>query len=298
MEKSEELQGMRLNKYLSDAGVCSRRQADKYIEEGKVSIDGHTAVMGEKVFPGQKVLCCGKPAERSSEGKVLLAFNKPKGVVCTTSSRDKNNIVDFIGYEKRIYPIGRLDKDSEGLILLTNEGELSDQILRGSNYHEKEYVVTLNKDISDADLQKLREGVPILDTVTRPCRVYRLRSNIFRMILTQGINRQIRRMCEYLGYRVVYLKRIRIMNIMIDDIPKGEYREVTPEEWKELKQMLNDKQQEKIIAESVRKRREAAFLKGETSYRPENRSRAERSHQIVNKNQKADRYKKSGERKG
>jgi 23S rRNA pseudouridine2604 synthase len=199
----------------------------------------------------------------------LLAFHKPKGIVCTTSSKDKNNIVDYIGYEKRIYPIGRLDKDSEGLILLTNEGELSDRILRGSNYHEKEYVVTLNKDISDEDLQRLREGVPILDTVTRPCRVYRLRSNIFRIILTQGLNRQIRRMCEYLGYRVVYLKRIRIMNIMIDGIEKGKYREVTQEEWQELRRMLHDKTQEKMIAENVRKRREEAFREGKTSYRPE-----------------------------
>lgn len=287
MEKAGETQGMRLNKYLSDVGVCSRRQADKYIGEGKVSIDGHTAVMGEKVFPGQRVVCCGKPAVRSEEKKVLLAFNKPKGIVCTTSSRDKNNIIDFIGYEKRVYPIGRLDKDSEGLILLTNEGELSDQILRGSNYHEKEYVVTLNKDISDADLQKLREGVPVLDTVTRPCRVYRLRSNIFRIILTQGMNRQIRRMCEYLGYRVVYLKRIRIMNIMIDGIPKGEYREVTQEEWKELKRMLNDRRQEKIIAGNVRRRREAAFLNGETSYRPEKGSIIGKAYQKGIKGQRA-----------
>lgn len=243
-DKSKEVkQGLRLNKYLSDAGICSRRQADHYIEEGKVRIDDHIAKMGEKVFPKQKVICCGKLVERQKEEKVLLAFYKPKGVVCTTSHRDKNNIIDYIGYEKRIFPIGRLDKNSEGLILLTNEGELSDQILRSSNYHEKEYIATLNKDITDQDLQKLREGIPILDTVTRPCKVYRLRSNVFRIILTQGLNRQIRRMCEYLGYRVVYLKRIRIMNIMLDNIPKGEYREVTKKEWKELKQMLENKEQ-------------------------------------------------------
>ena len=266
----EEKTGVRLNKYLSDAGVCSRRQADQYIEEGKVSIDGHTAVMGEKVLPGQSVVFCGKPVGNPSKNeKVLLAFHKPKGVVCTTSRKDKNNIVEFIGYEKRIYPIGRLDKDSEGLVLLTNEGELSDQILRGSNFHEKEYVVTLNREISDEDLQKLREGVPVLDTVTRPCRVYRLRANVFRIILTQGLNRQIRRMCEYLGYRVVYLKRIRIMNIMIDGIPKGKYREVTQEEWQELKRMLEDKRQEKEISEAVRRRRKEAFQSGKTAYRPE-----------------------------
>lgn len=236
--------GMRINKYLSDAGICSRRQADQFILDGNVMIDGHRAQMGERVFPEQEIICCGKEVVKSEESKVLLAFYKPKGVVCTTSSLEKNNIIDYIGYEKRIFPIGRLDKDSEGLILLTNEGMLSDQILRSSHYHEKEYVVTLNKDITDIDLQKMRQGIPILDTVTRPCKVYRLKSNVFRIILTQGLNRQIRRMCEYLGYRVVYLKRIRIMNIMLDNIPKGKYREVTKEELQELKKMLTANRKE------------------------------------------------------
>ncbi len=290
MEKPEEGNGMRLNKYLSDRGICSRRQADQYIGEGKVMIDGHTALMGERVLPGQQVIFCGKPVGETQEPKVLLAFHKPKGIVCTTSSRDKDNIVDFIGYRTRIYPIGRLDKDSEGLILLTNEGALSDQILRGSNYHEKEYVVTLNKDISDADLQRLREGVPVLDTVTRPCHVYRLDSNIFRIILTQGLNRQIRRMCEYLGYHVVYLKRIRIMNIMLDGIAKGKYREVTPGEWAELEQMLQDKTGEKAIEKMIRSRREDAFQKGTTAYRPERGGKAERHQrtgQVRKQNPKA-----------
>lgn len=247
VRKETQEKGIRINKYLSDVGICSRRQADQFILDGKVMIDSHRAQMGERVFSEQKIICCGKEVIKSEESKVLLAFNKPKGIVCTTSSREKNNIIDYIGYEKRIFPIGRLDKDSEGLILLTNEGMLSDQILRGSHYHEKEYVVTLNKDITDVDLQKMREGIPILDTVTRPCEVYRLKSNVFRMILTQGLNRQIRRMCEYLGYRVVYLKRIRIMNIMLDNIPKGKYREVTKEELQELKNMLtvNGKQEKK-----------------------------------------------------
>lgn len=237
-KQEAEIKGIRLNKYLSDMGVCSRRQADQLIADNKVSIDGHIAQMGERVFPEQKVICDGKEVKKPEGNKVLLAFHKPKGIVCTTSSREKNNIIDYIGYKTRIFPIGRLDKDSEGLILLTNEGSLSDQILRGSNYHEKEYVVTLNKEITDTDLQKMREGIPILDTVTRPCKIYRLKSNVFRIILTQGLNRQIRRMCNYLGYRVVYLKRIRVMNIMLDNIPKGTYREVTQEEWKELKRML------------------------------------------------------------
>lgn len=287
MGNIEDNKGMRLNKYLSDKGVCSRREADRYIEAGMVKIDGHMALVGERVCAGQQVTLNGKLVGEEAQEKVLLAFHKPKGVVCTTSSKDEHNIVDFIGYKTRIYPIGRLDKDSEGLILLTNEGALSDQILRGSNYHEKEYVVTLNRDISDDDLQKLREGVPILDTVTRPCRVYRLESNIFRIILTQGLNRQIRRMCEYLGYRVVYLKRIRVMNIMLDGIPKGTYREVTKKEWAELEKMLHDKTQEKEIAAMVRRRREEAFQKGKTGYRPE-RGKGEKNHERTRKAKRTD----------
>jgi len=255
MQQPEKSKAMRLNKFLSDAGVCSRRQADQYIEDGKVFVDGRKAVMGERVSAGQEIVCCGKPVRYGQEKKVLLAFYKPRGVVCTTSKRDENNIVDYINYKTRIYPVGRLDKDSEGLILLTNEGALSDQILRGSNAHEKEYVVTLNTEISDADLQRLREGVPILDTVTRPCRVYRKSPNIFHIILTQGLNRQIRRMCEYLGYHVVYLKRIRIMNIMLDGIEKGCYREVTGKELEDLQAMLHDKKMEKKISEQFLKRR-------------------------------------------
>lgn len=232
---------IRLNKYLSDAGVCSRRQADRYIEEGRVFVDGCQAVMGQRIMPGQAVECCGQAVFAGQEKKVLIAFHKPRGVVCTTAKfPDEINVVDYIGYDTRIYPIGRLDKDSEGLLLLTNEGELSDQILRGSNYHEKEYVVTLNRDISDQDLRRLAEGVPILDTVTRPCQVYRSRSNVFHMVLTQGLNRQIRRMCEYLGYHVAYLKRIRIMNIMLDGIKKGKWREVTEQERRELGRLLKE----------------------------------------------------------
>ena len=191
--KPEQTAPMRLNKYLSDAGVCSRRQADRYVEEGRIWIDGAPAVMGQKVMPGQKVFLDGKEVTVCRK-RVILAVNKPKGIVCTSEKREKNNIVDFIGYPERIYPVGRLDKDSEGLILMTNDGELMDEILRARNYHEKEYEVRVNKPVTMDFVKKMQSGVPILDTVTRPCRVQKTGAYTFRIIFTQGLNRQIRRM--------------------------------------------------------------------------------------------------------
>lgn len=246
------MEEIRLNKYLSEKGICSRREADRLIEEGRVSVDGQTAVTGMKVRPDQ-IICVGK--KQVSEGPVkdiLLAVHKPVGVVCTTDKREKRNIVDFVGYPCRIYPIGRLDKDSEGLILMTNQGELVNQIMRASNYHEKEYVVTVNKPVTDAFLEKMRSGVHIrkeekgqvlLDAVTRPCVVERMGKQKFRIILTQGLNRQIRRMCEALGYRVEQLKRIRIMNIELKGLPPGHYREVTGSEYEQLLRLLEQGQQ-------------------------------------------------------
>lgn len=229
--------GIRLNKYLSDAGVCSRRQADRWVEEGKITINGNMAVMGQRVLRGDKVAVNGKPIKKE-EDKVLLAYNKPRGIVCTTSKVEKNNIVDYINYDKRIYPVGRLDKDSSGLILLTNQGELVDKILRGSNYHEKEYIVTLNKKITPEFLRAMGSGVPILDTVTRPCELEQIGPRTFRIILTQGLNRQIRRMCEYFDYKVVELKRVRIMNIRLGKLKEGTYRKIAGKELEELKQLL------------------------------------------------------------
>lgn len=229
--------GIRLNKYLSDAGVCSRRQADRWVEEGKITINGNMAVMGQRVLPGDKVAVNGKPIKKE-EDKVLLAYNKPRGIVCTTSKVEKNNIVDYINYDKRIYPVGRLDKDSSGLILLTNQGELVDKILRGSNYHEKEYIVTLNKKITPEFLRAMGSGVPILDTVTRPCELEQIGPRTFRIILTQGLNRQIRRMCEYFDYKVVELKRVRIMNIRLGKLKEGTYRKIAGKELEELKRLL------------------------------------------------------------
>ena len=231
---------IRLNKFLSESGICSRREADRLIEEGKVLVNGKTAVMGMKVEGTETIVCNGTDISNKRKDKpVLLVVNKPKGVVCTTSDNDRaENIVDFLHYPARVYPIGRLDKDSTGLILMTNQGDIVNKILRGSNSHEKEYMVRVNHPLTDEFLRKMRQGVEILDTVTKPCFVEKTGGYTFRIILTQGLNRQIRRMCDALGYRVVALKRIRIMNIKLGELKMGECREVTAEEWKELSRLL------------------------------------------------------------
>jgi len=229
-----ESKSIRLNKYLSDAGVCSRREADRLIEEGKVYIDGEPAVMGQKVIKGQKVICGGKPVEKEEEF-ILLAVNKPAGIVCTTAKTDKDNIVDFVGYSKRIYPIGRLDKESEGLILMTNQGDIVNKLLRGGNGHEKEYLVKINRPVTEEFLRAMKNGIPILNTMTKKCFVEKAGNQEFRIILTQGLNRQIRRMCEYLGCKVVKLKRVRIMNIRLGNLKTGSNRRV---EGKELREFL------------------------------------------------------------
>ena len=231
--------GVRINKYLADAGVCSRREGDAAIEAGLVTIDGAPALMGSKVLPGQKVTYKGKDISKI-EDLVLIAFNKPVGIVCTTDRRDPDNIIDFISYEKRIFPIGRLDKDSEGLILLTNDGNIVNKILRAGNFHEKEYIVKVNKEITPEFLDKMASGVPILDTVTRPCTIEQVDKFTFRIILTQGLNRQIRRMCEALDYRVRALQRVRIMNITLGRLKSGTYRNVTEYELAKLKELISD----------------------------------------------------------
>ncbi len=254
------MEEIRLNKYLSDAGVCSRREADRLIESGQVLVNGVPAVMGMKIDGTEEVVCRGVVVSgKKKERKILLAVNKPRGIVCTTSDKDRaENIVDFLHYPVRIYPIGRLDKDSSGLILMTNDGEIVNKILRGSNYHEKEYVVRVNQPLTGEFLDRMRlsgavskdgsslgdydlaDGVEILDTVTRPCKVEKTGGYTFRITLTQGLNRQIRRMCDALGYRVVSLKRVRIMNIRLGDLASGAYREITGEEKKELERLLGD----------------------------------------------------------
>ena len=229
------MESIRINKYLSEAGVCSRREADKLIKEGRVSINGSHALLGSVVSEGDEVQVDENIIVRSAK-KVLIAFNKPRGIVCTTKdpkSKDVN-IVEYINHPERIFPVGRLDKDSEGLILLSNDGDLSNRIMKARNYHEKEYEVEVDKPFDDEFIKKMSEGVPILDTVTRRCKLKRTGKMSFNIILTQGLNRQIRRMCEYFGYKVVKLKRIRIMNIRLGNIKPGTYRNVTEEEYNEL----------------------------------------------------------------
>ena len=228
----------RLNKFLSEAGYCSRRAADKLIEEGRVTVNGKHPEMGTKVSSTDEVSVDGKVVSIKKKSRVYIAFNKPVGVVCTTDTRvEKNNIIDFINYPSRIFPIGRLDKDSEGLILLTDDGDIVNKILRSSNNHEKEYIVRVDKPISQTFVKRMSEGVPILDTMTKPCRVQKLSRDSFKIVLTQGLNRQIRRMCSYLDYEVESLKRVRIMNInLMSDV--GECRNLTKEELNTLNKAL------------------------------------------------------------
>ena len=229
----------RINKFLSEAGFCSRRAADKLIDAGRVTINGKVPEMGTKVEDGDEVRVDGKVVRNGEEELVYLAFHKPVGVVCTTDTkREKDNIIDYIGYPSRIFPIGRLDKPSEGLIFLTNDGDIVNKILRAKNNHEKEYVVRVNKPIRGNFIRDMRNGVPVLETVTNPCFVEQTGDREFRIILTQGLNRQIRRMCEYLGYEVKKLKRIRIMNMHLD-MPEGTWRDFRPEELQEMKRMLD-----------------------------------------------------------
>ncbi len=230
----------RINKFLSEVGYCSRREADKLIADGRVTVNGEIPEMGTKIATEDVVAVDGTILKNNNNSFVYLAFNKPLGIVCTTDNRvEKDNIIDYINYHKRIFPIGRLDKPSEGLILLTDDGDIVNKILRASNNHEKEYIVTVDKPISQTFIERMSSGVPILDRVTKKCEVKKIDSYTFRIILTQGLNRQIRRMCEYLNYDVQTLKRVRIMNIKLD-VPVGEYRELTSIEFEELNTLLND----------------------------------------------------------
>lgn len=239
-----EEQLIRINKYLSEIGYCSRREADKLIEAGRVTLNGNIPEMGTKVSPNDVVAVDGTPVSSTKESFVYLAFNKPVGIVCTTDTRvEKDNIIDFIKYPKRIFPVGRLDKPSEGLILLTDDGDIVNKILRASNNHEKEYIVTVDKPISQVFIERMSNGVPILDRKTKKCVVEKLGTYEFKIILTQGLNRQIRRMCEYLNYEVQTLKRVRIMNIKLD-MPLGKYRELTADEMKDLKRLIESSTKE------------------------------------------------------
>lgn len=230
----------RINKYLSEVGFCSRREADKMLEQGRITVNGTIPEMGTKVSEEDEILVDGISIRKPEEEHVYIALNKPVGIVCTTDTkRERNNIVEFINHPKRIFPIGRLDKPSEGLILLTSDGDIVNKILRARNNHEKEYIVRVDKPITPQFLHKMRNGIPILGTVTNKCEVEQIDTLSFRIVLTQGLNRQIRRMCEFVGYEVKKLKRIRIMNIKLD-LPVGKWRDLTAAEMKELEDVLGD----------------------------------------------------------
>ena len=236
MEESK----IRLNKYLSEIGYCSRRAGDKLIESGRVSVNNKKANLGDRVNYNDEIKIDNKIVEKKSKRKIYLALNKPEGIVCTTDTRvEKDNIIDFISYPERIFPIGRLDKPSTGLILLTNDGDIVNKILRTEHNHEKEYVVKVDKPLSQTIIERMSKGVPILDTITKDCKVQKINSTEFKIVLTQGLNRQIRRMCEYFNYNVISLKRTRIMNIKLDT-PKGQYRELTEKEINSLNNLLNN----------------------------------------------------------
>lgn len=227
------MDGMRLNKFVSESGVASRRAADRLVEEGRITINGRVAVLGDKVNDGDVVCVDGKEISRKATD-VVIAFNKPRGLTCTSTPDDPDNVIDFIGYPQRIYSIGRLDKDSEGLLLLTNNGELANAVMRSRGEHEKEYIVTVDHDITDAFVKRMSSGVEILGRMTKRCEVQKLSDRQFRIVLRQGLNRQIRRMCGTLGYTVLNLRRVRIMNIRLGDLPTGKYRDLTQEEYEEL----------------------------------------------------------------
>ena len=232
---------MRINKFLAEAGIVSRRGADKWIEEGKVTINGQVATVGSQVEEGDTVCVDGKPVKKE-EQLVYIALNKPVGITSTTERHIKGNVVDFVNHPLRIFHIGRLDKDSEGLLLLTNDGDIVNEILRAENHHEKEYVVQVDKPITEQFLRNMASGVEILNTKTLPCRVEKVSSNVFKIILEQGLNRQIRRMCSALGYSVKRLQRIRIMNIHLGNLKVGQWRELTEKERQDLFQLLHYKQ--------------------------------------------------------
>nr|WP_295931653.1 23S rRNA pseudouridine(2604) synthase RluF [uncultured Dyadobacter sp.] len=231
------MEPIRINKFISETGFCSRREADKLVEQGRVTLNGRVAVLGDKASEGDDVKINGKPLKAKKAG-VYIAFNKPVGITCTTERHIKGNIIDYIRHKERIFPIGRLDKPSEGLIFLTSDGDIVNKILRAGNSHEKEYVVTVNKPITPDFVQKMSAGVPVLGQVTKKCFVRKESSFVFTVILTQGLNRQIRRMCEYLGYNVTRLRRVRIMNVTLDNLPVGKWRDLTPSEMAEINEAV------------------------------------------------------------
>ena len=232
-----EQDGKRLNKFIADSGYCSRREADRLIQEGRVKVDGRVGVLGDRILPGMAVTVDGARLMGESE-KVYILLNKPRGIVCTADPREPMNVVDYVDHPARVFPVGRLDKDSEGLLLMTSDGEIVNRILRAAGGHEKEYEVTIDRPVTPEFARRMMAGVPILDTVTLPCRLRRTGERSFNIILVQGLNRQVRRMCEALGANVTHLRRVRIMNLKLGNLKPGEWRDLTPGELEALKGML------------------------------------------------------------
>lgn len=251
-----------LNKFISSTGICSRRDAEKFIIAGRVTINKNVAQLGNRVFDGDEVRVDGRLL-KSKPKTLYIALNKPVGIVCTTDSKERKNIVKFIGHPERLFPIGRLDKPSEGLIFLTNDGDIVNKILRAGNNHEKEYIVSVDKKITDNFIEKMSNGIPILGTVTQKCKVEKITDFVFKIILTQGLNRQIRRMCEYLGYEVTKLKRERIMNVSLDKLKTGDWRELTEDEMKEINQMIASSSKTEEASIVVEKKRPKQLKKKE-----------------------------------
>jgi len=244
-----------LNKYISDSGFCSRREADTYIEQGRVTINNEDATKGNRVYPGDVVEIDGEPIRKKVK-TIYIAFNKPAGVTSTTDTKDKSNIVDYLKFPQRIFPIGRLDKDSEGIIFLTNDGDVVNKILRAGNNHEKEYIVVVDKPVTPEFLKQMSSGVKVLGQWTKPCKIMQEGKSVFRIILTQGLNRQIRRMCEALDYKVVRLNRIRIMNVHLGKLPVGHWRYLTPEELDTIQKMVSESSKTEEASKIERKRPE------------------------------------------
>ena len=268
-------QSTRLNKYISESGICSRREADRYIEQGNVFINGKRASIGDQVVAGDVVKVNGQLIEpRSEEDLVFIALNKPVGIVSTTEEGEKDNIVDFVNHSSRIFPIGRLDKDSQGLIFLTNHGDLVNKILRAGNDHEKEYLVTVNKPVTDEFVRGMGAGVPILGTVTKKCKVKREAPFTFRITLVQGLNRQIRRMCEHFGYEVTKLERTRIMNVSLTGLPPGEWRDLTDDELIALFKLIENSTSEAKPKGQSKAKPQAAKKPAVKAAKPEEKSRA------------------------
>ncbi|RSC92669.1 23S rRNA pseudouridine(2604) synthase RluF [Tenacibaculum singaporense] len=273
MEKNNDT-SINLNKYISSTGICSRREAERFITEGRVTINGKPTQLGNRVHEGDVVKIDGKPLKAKPK-TIYIALNKPVGIVCTTDSKERKNIVKFVGHPQRLFPIGRLDKPSEGLIFLTNDGDIVNKILRAGNNHEKEYIVTVNKPINERFVKRMSDGIPILGTVTKKCKVERVNDTVFKITLVQGLNRQIRRMCEYLGYEVTKLKRTRIMNVTLGNLKVGEWRELSSKEMDEINKLVSSsskteeasKQRVKTQSNSKTTSRKNPLSKGKTDFK-------------------------------